>query len=81
MDISTRLELVRALKSAGIRNSAYSVSGAVDMALCIERTDDATWEVFYFERGVKTFSKRFATEPEACSYMYKELLADKTSFL
>jgi hypothetical protein len=81
MDVSTRLKLVRALQAAGVRNSAYSVSGRMDLALCLEKVENGEWEVFYYERGGKTFSKRFSTEAEACLLMYTELIRDKTSFL
>jgi hypothetical protein len=80
MDISTRLELIRALQSAGVRASAYSVSGAEDLALCLESVGGA-WEVFYFEKGTKAFSKLFSSESDACAYMYHELMTDKTSFM
>lgn len=71
---------MRALQNAGVRSTAYSVSGPKDMALCLENSRDG-WEVFYFERGGKTFSKTFATEADACTYLYLELLGDKTSFM
>jgi hypothetical protein len=74
------MKLVRALQSAGVRPTAYSVSGTEDMALCLEKVDDG-WEVFYFERGGKTFSRTFASEADACDYMYSELVNDKTSYM
>lgn len=80
MDITNRMKLVKALQNAGVRASAYNVSGAKDMALCIEKNSDE-WEVFYFERGGKTFSKLFASEEDACTYMYNELIRDKTAFI
>lgn len=81
MDVSNRLKLVRALQSAGVRSSAYSVSGAMDLALCLERLGSGEWQVFYFERGGKTFIKDFDSEAEACLYMYSQLISDRTSFL
>ena len=80
MDTTTRMKLVRALQDAGVRPTAYSVSGPEDMALCLEKAGDG-WEVFYFERGGKTFSKMFAAEADACTYMYSELVGDKTSYM
>jgi hypothetical protein len=80
MDTSNRLKLIRALQAAGVRPGAYSVSGAEDLALCLENVD-GLWEVFYFERGGKTFSKRFSSESDACTYMYEELMGDKTAFM
>ncbi|WP_199065682.1 hypothetical protein [Chitinimonas sp. BJB300] len=80
MDITNKLSLIRSLQAAGIRPSAYSVSGPEDMALCLEEVRP-NWEVFYFERGGKTFSKTFPTEAEACEYMYQELMGDKTAFM
>lgn len=80
MDTNTRVKLIGALQIAGVRPRAYSVSGAQDLALCLGNVD-GQWEVFYFERGEKTFSKRFSTESDACTYMYKELMSDKTSFI
>lgn len=80
MDITNRMKLVKALQSVGVRPSAYSVSGAEDMALCIDKAADG-WEVYYFERGGKTFSKLFSSEQDACMYMYSELISDKTAFM
>lgn len=79
MDTTNRLKLVRALEAEGIRSSAYSVNGAEDMALCLDKISDSNWEVFYFERGGKTFSRTFSTETDACQFMYSELASDKTS--
>jgi signal transduction histidine kinase len=67
MDVSNRLKLVHALQSADVRNSAYSVSGALDLALCLGGLENGEWEVFYSERGAKTFSKRFQFVELACS--------------
>lgn len=80
MNTSNRLKLIRALESAGVRPSAYSVSGAEDLALCLDSVD-GKWEVFYFEKGERNFSKFFSSESDACTYMYKELMGDKTSFM
>lgn len=80
MDISNKLKLIRALQSAGVRSSAYSVSGAQDLALCLENVGDK-WEVFYFEKGEKNYSKFFSFESDACTHMYQELIGDKTSFM
>jgi hypothetical protein len=80
MDTSTRLKLIRALQSAGVRSSAYSVSGARDLALCLESVD-GQWEVFYSEKGQRNGSKFFSSESDACTYMYQELMGDKTSFM
>jgi hypothetical protein len=80
VDITNRMKLVKALQLIGVRPDAYSVSGAEDMALCIDKIGNG-WEVFYFERGGKTFSKVFDSEQDACVYMYSELIRDKTSFM
>jgi hypothetical protein len=80
MDTSNKLKLIRALQAAGVRPGAYSVMGAEDQALCLELVN-GEWEVFFFERGGKTFSKRFSSEADACNYMYSELMGDKTAFM
>ncbi|MCY0911381.1 hypothetical protein IV454_00835 [Massilia antarctica] len=80
MDTSNRLKLIRALQAAGVRPSAYSVSGAEDLALCLENVD-GKWEVFYSEKGERNHIKQFSSESDACTYMYQELMADKTSFM
>ena len=80
MDTSTKLKLIRALQSAGVRPSAYSVAGAGDQALCLE-SYDGKWNVFYFEKGERNYFQTFSTESDACAYMYRELMGDKTSFM
>lgn len=80
MDTSTKIKLIRALQSAGVRPRAYSVSGAEDLALCLDSVD-GKWEVFYFEKGEKNYFKQFDSESAACTYMYEELIGDKTSFM
>jgi hypothetical protein len=80
MDKSTTLKLVRGLEAAGVRSGAYSVSGAEDLAFCLENIDEK-WQVFYFEKGEKNYNRIFSSESDACSYMYKELMGDKTSFI
>ena len=32
------------------------------------------WEVCYYERGIKTSSKIFEKEKDACEYLYPEIL-------
>jgi hypothetical protein len=81
MDVSDTLKLARALRATGRRSTSYSFSGAADLALCLGRDKDGEWEVFYFERGEKTFSKRFSYENEACVYMFDLLMRDLASFL
>ena len=80
MDTSTRLKLIRGLEAAGVRSSAYSVSGAEDLALCLENLN-GKWQVFYFEKGEKNYNRIFSSESDACNYMYNELIGDKTSFM
>ncbi|MGN6578759.1 MAG: hypothetical protein ACTHJ1_02070 [Bordetella sp.] len=80
VDTSAKSKLIRTLQAAGVRSGAYSLSGAEDMALCLEQLG-TEWEVFYFEKGGKTFSKKFPTEADACAYMYQELIGDKTAFM
>ncbi len=80
MDITNRMKLVKSLQIIGVRPGAYSVTSYEDMALCIDKTENG-WEVFYFERGGKTFSKIFPSEQDACMYMYSELIRDRTSFM
>lgn len=40
MDTITRMKLVRALQDAGVRPTAYGVSGPENEALCLEKAGD-----------------------------------------
>ena len=52
----------------------YSLDGGLpNESFCLNE-EDGVWEVYYSERGVKSQLKRFASEGEACDYLYKVIL-------
>ena len=69
-------ELRRMLIEKGVPTYYYNIdgNGRTDEHLCLEfvRADNE-WSVYFLERGEKTTDVRFATEEEACCYMYQEL--------
>ena len=61
------------LEKKKVPKDAYSLAGGLpNECFCMEKGKQ--WEVYYSERGLKTQLKEFATEDEACEYMYNKLL-------
>ncbi len=57
-----------------VPRQAYSLDGGLpNEAYCINQID-GNWEVYYSERGVKSGLKIFASENEACKYLYRTVM-------
>lgn len=68
-------ELKEKLNKSGIGPRYYSVGITVDADRYIIYSSSNQWIVFYQdERGGRNEEKIFATESEACSYLYEKLL-------
>lgn len=67
-------ELADALKKAGIASMLYNLesTGRRDERFCLEYSDNA-WTVYYSERGVRTTNEQFASEEEACQFLFAQL--------
>ena len=70
-----RGELKKALRKMGVLPYEYNLNGKgrKDERLCMEFVNDE-WHVYYIERGVKTTDESFASEEEACRFIYEEFL-------
>lgn len=72
MDRSTFLQQA---ENRGIRPDAYSLGRRVDEAYVMEESL-LGWSTFYFERGLKTDSKRFLHQSDALSDLMERLERD-----
>lgn len=66
--------LKKKLNAVGVQDDLYYllIGGFPNEAYClVENKDD--WEVYYSERGGKSDVQLFATESEACEYLFEEL--------
>lgn len=75
-----KYELKNALNKMGIHSHHYNLDGTGrdDERLCLECTN-GKWSVYYSERGVKTTNITFASEEEACQYIYERLCQMKAN--
>ncbi len=68
------IELTEKLHSSGIKKQSYSFDKEYpNEAMCLN-SRYGTWDVYYSERGEKSNLKRFASEDQACQYMYNILM-------
>lgn len=59
-------ELTKALDLIGMPARVVSLGGQADNSWCVDQAPDATWEVFWMERGNKIDLVRVRTESDAC---------------
>jgi len=59
---------------------AYSLSGGLPNEKYVLDQGIDKWSVYYSERGQRNNEKVFKTEDEACQYMLKQLINDKTTY-
>lgn len=59
-------ELAKALGLIGIPAGVLSLGGQAENSWCIDRAADATWQVFWMERGSKIDLVSLRTESDAC---------------
>jgi len=73
-------ELKNALDRAKVDPEAYSLRGGMGWydRYCIEQIGKR-WRVYFAERGERQDEKEFATESEACEYLYNWILSDPTT--
>jgi hypothetical protein len=73
-------ELSRTLAAIGISAQVLALGGRADYSWCVEEGPDASWEVYWYERGNKNGLARLSSESDACYYLlgrlaYSQLLA------
>ena len=63
------------LESCKISPVHYALleDGLPDEKLCLCKGDSGEWSVYYSERGKKRGLVRFASEQEACCYLWEKL--------
>lgn len=66
------LEMLNELELHKIPPSSYSIGKITEESLCLINKN-RNFEVFYYERGLKTGLINFSTEEEACNYFIEEL--------
>lgn len=66
-------ELRDILTDMGVPDWLYNLdgNGRTDERFCLEFIDNE-WSVYFSERGVKTTNKKFASEEEACRFIYEQ---------
>ncbi|MFN0198593.1 MAG: hypothetical protein ACKVT0_17740 [Planctomycetaceae bacterium] len=73
-----RPEFVQAAKDNRISSRAYSLDGSVDENFCLENSG-GIWQVYYFERGIKSEFRSFNTEDAALDQLFAMLLDDQST--
>ncbi|MEV0049872.1 hypothetical protein AB0L13_09655 [Saccharopolyspora shandongensis] len=74
-----RIELVEALRAAGVPDGEYLIPGGPASrgpradAYYVLREEPGVYLVTLWERGVEETAARFASEDEACRYLYGHL--------
>ena len=71
----SREELQILLENSKVPSELYNLvgQGRDDERFCLIQNGEQ-WEVFFKERGVKTVDEVFSTEPEACQFIYEQLV-------
>lgn len=67
-------ELKDLLMKKGVPSILYNLdsTGRTDERFCLEFVNNE-WRVFFRERGVRTTDENFASEEEACQFIYEKL--------
>lgn len=74
-----RNELSVVLSREGIRSDAYDLSGGCgDERYCLE-VSQGVWSVYYSERGIQSGRRDFASESDACEYLFQILKNDPST--
>jgi hypothetical protein len=72
-------DLREALDWCEVRRDVYSLEGSpIENTLCLDR-DGRGWIVFFLERGERGGLRSFATEHDACEYVFAKLASDPTA--
>lgn len=66
-------EMLKNIKNSNIPDDAYSIGGKFqNESLCMQEKVEG-WEIFYYERGLKTGIVIFRNEDKACEYFLEKL--------
>ena len=72
-----RKELEKRLREEGIRPDVYSLYGSdFDERLVLSQISGGKYQIYYFERGLKSNLKEYPNESEACEAFLKALRSD-----
>ncbi|MEV0007662.1 hypothetical protein [Streptomyces sp. NPDC047973] len=71
-------ELTERLSREGVPDALYEIPGVHPVPIQLDafyvlRPEDGTWPVLLRQRGEDAVIARFATEAEACAYLYERL--------
>ena len=72
-------ELRARLEAEAIRQDAYDLTGDGRNEAYVLRQDPSGWSVFYSERGLESGLQTFASEADACEYLFEKLTSDPTT--
>ena len=74
-----RKELEQKLKEEGFNPKTYSLYGDLNTDSIVIYHNHYIWEIFYLdERGGRNILNYCSSEEEACDYLYKELLRERS---
>ena len=65
-------EILEELELHKIPPSSYSIGKVTEESLCLINKN-GNFEIFYYERGIKTGLINFSKEEEACNYFIEKL--------
>lgn len=70
----TRKEIIQALLQQNLPTDVVSFEEEYPSEKFVIHFNGSDWEVYYAERGKKSGLITFATEAEACAYIFEEIL-------
>ena len=65
-----RAELVKHLDELGVGRAAYCLEGGLPNECFTLEPRETEWAVYYSERGRRSSERVFATEVEACQFLF-----------
>jgi hypothetical protein len=74
-----RSELEKLLVQEGVSPLAYSLGGGLPSEQYVLDQSPRGWSVYYSERGRRTRERSFASEDEACRYLFELVTRDMST--
>lgn len=72
-------QLIAVLEKERIRQDAYSITGDCSNESYVIASSGCNWQVYYYERGIKTNLVEFDNEMQACQHFLGIILNDPTT--